>query len=555
MVEGLGAIDRAELTLGDGLSALTGETGAGKTLLVAALGLLIGDRADKTLVREGADAAVVEGRFSIPADHPAALALIDDELAVADGETVEVVITRSVPRDGRSARCRINGRIATATALQDLGSSLVEIAGQHQHQQLGDAAVQRSLLDSFAGEGALTLARTVRDLVTELRSVERELDALESTGRERERELDVLRFEVAEIEAARVERGETERLQQQVARLEHASTIAESASRADAALKGEGGAVDSVVDALRAIDSAAELDPSLSETAARLRSLSIDLTDVADSISSEEITVDPAALEQVRDRLGQLARLKRKYGEDENGVLAYLDKAQSRLRSLDDPAGSVQALRDRVAELRDEATEASGRLSSVRNKAARKLEGAMGPLLAELALKGARFEAALEPCDLYEGGAERIDFRIAANPGETARSVTKVASGGELSRISLALHVLTGTAAAGTLVFDEVDAGVGGEAALAVGRALLQLASERGAQVLVVTHLPQVAAFADRQYRVAKRAAGGRSQVDVSMVEGAGRVEELSRMLAGMPESEKARQHAAELLEIAGRTR
>lgn len=554
-VDGLGAIDHAEVAVGSGLSALTGETGAGKTLLVAALGLLTGERADRTRVREGAAQAVVEGRFTIPAEHPAAALLIEHELIDPASDPIEVVLTRTVSGDAKPARARINGRMVTAAVLGAVGELLVEIAGQHDQRLLTSGTAQRAMLDAFSGSDAWMLASEVRDAVREATRMERELKALESQDRERARELDILRFEVEEIENAAPEAGESERLKSQASRLEHAATIGSALAAARRALKGEGRGIDSIVEASAHLTEAARLDPSLTELQKRAQDAIYELEDIAGIAGATELDSDPAALERMRDRIAQLERLRRKYGVDEDDVLGYLEKARRRLTELETVTDSLEGLRTEAMRARERATALARTLTGLRTKAAAELKEAIEPLLAELALPGARFEVALEPIDVTEGGAERIEFRVAANPGETPRPIGKVASGGELSRVALALHVLTGTGQVPTLVFDEVDAGVGGEAAQSVGRLLGRLASERSIQVLVVTHLPQVASWADAQYRVAKETSHGRAAVRIERVEGPERVEELSRMLAGMPESDKARLHAEELLEISGRAR
>ena len=555
VVDGLGAIDHAEIGLGPGLSALTGETGAGKTLLVAALGLLSGDRSDRTRVREGASSAVVEGRFTVPAGHPALTALVEQEIETTDTAATEVVLSRTIPADGRPARARINGRLVTAAVLNEIGSSLVEIAGQNQHQLLAAAGVQRAMLDAYIGADCVRLAIDARDAVRRAGEAARALEMVESGERERERRMDVLRFEVQEIEAVAPEAGESDRLKTQAARLEHASAIAGSVSSARRALKGEGGAADVANAALADLGSAAELDPSLEELRKRLEAAIVELTDVAATLGSVEIDSDRGGLDRLRDRMGELSRLIRKYGVDEAAVEVYLQSARSELAELESTTGSVERLQREAAETRAAAEAIARELSLARKEGARSLEAAIGPQLDQLALKGARFEVRLEPCDLSEGGAERVEFLVAANPGETPKPLGKVASGGELSRIALALHVLAGTHSAPTLIFDEVDAGVGGEAAQAVGRALSRLSRESAAQVLVVTHLPQVASWADAHHVVQKREVRGRSSVEVNRVDGDRRVEELSRMLAGLPESERAREHAQELLEISGRSR
>ena len=566
VVEGLGVIERAELELQGGCSALTGETGAGKTLVVAALGLLIGGRSDRALVREGAPEALVEGRFVVPAGHGAVGVLEDNGIidAVADGPDVEIVLTRTVAADGKGGRARINGRLVTVAVLAAVGAQLVEIAGQQEAQGIGTPTRQRALLDAFSGSTApaAELARTVRAASR----VQSDLATLVSSERERERELDLLRYEISEIEKASLEEGELARLTADADRLEHAESIALALGRAIDALNGDDGAAETIDSALSDVTAAARRDPVLEEVARRLEAASLEISDVAGDLTRSMVAPDPAALQETRARLDVIARMVRKYGDDEAStegplvpegrVLGYLQRARSRADELDNAESSLGSLRAEHDELMALATRLAGDLGARRRQAAPALERAMEELLGNLALEGARFEVALTDRELFEGGGESVELLVAANPGENARPIAKVASGGELSRIALALHLLTskdrGTeGSARTMIFDEVDAGVGGRAAQSVGRALADLASVSGAQVLLVTHLPQVAAFAGSHYRVLKQSADERASALVARVEGAARLDELSRMLAGMPESKRAREHAKELLETA----
>ena len=566
VVEGLGVIERAELELQGGCSALTGETGAGKTLVVAALGLLIGGRSDRALVREGAPEALVEGRFVVPADHGAVGVLEDNGIidAATDGPDVEIVLTRTVAADGKGGRARINGRLVTVAVLAAVGAQLVEIAGQQDAQGVGTPTRQRALLDAFSGSSSLAaeLARTVRAASR----VQSDLATLVSSERERERELDLLRYEISEIEKAALEEGELARLTADADRLEHAESIALALGRAIDALNGDDGAAETIDSALRDVTAAARRDPVLEEVARRLEATSLEISDVAGDLTRSMVAPDPGALQETRTRLDVIARMVRKYGDDEAStegplvpegrVLGYLQRARARVDELDNAESSLGSLRAEHDELAALATRLAGDLGARRRQATPALERAMEELLADLALEGARFEVALTDRELFEGGGESVELRVAANPGENARPIAKVASGGELSRIALALHLLTskdrGTeGSARTMIFDEVDAGVGGRAAQSVGRALADLASVSGAQVLLVTHLPQVAAFAGSHYRVLKQSADERASALVARVEGAARLDELSRMLAGMPESKRAREHAKELLETA----
>ena len=562
VVEGLGVIERAELEMERGCSALTGETGAGKTLVVAALDLLTGGRSDRALVREGASEARVEGGFVVSASHPAAaaaraLGVLDEE----GHEEVEIVMSRTVGA-GAKGRARINGRLVTIGALAEVGRQLVEIAGQNDPRGIGAPGRQRELLDAFAGAEIVATATELAAAVRNSVRTGRRLEELRAGRRERERELDLLRYETAEIESAGLRIGEAAALGVEVSRLEHAEAIAAGLQRAGETLRREGGAVEALSSAHSDLQDAARRDPGLDGIAGRLEATALEVADIADDLTRAVVAPDPEGLEQARERLAEIARLMRKYGDGrrpadggESSVLDYLERARARLAELDTADSSIEPLQREHDEVAGRATELARRLSAGRAEAGARLARAMEGLLAELALPGARFEVDLRPRELFEGGAETVEFKIAANPGEARLAVARVASGGELSRIALALHLLTSAPTGRTLIFDEVDAGVGGRAAHAVGRSLAQLARRSGAQVIVVTHLPQVAAFADSHMRITKATRRNRASARVERIGGAGRIDELSRMLAGMPESDRAREHARELLESAGAMR
>ena len=551
VVENLGVIEHVEVSFEPGSSAVTGETGAGKTLVVAAVGLLLGDRAEKVLVREGAAAARVQGRFLLSGGHPAAAYLSSRGLIESTDEPqVEVIVTRSVPATGATTS-RINGQLVTAGALADIAPFLVEIAGQHEHGRVADSAWQRATLDSYAGPSALADAEAVAEHHRALLHARRALEELVSSRRARERELDVLRFEIAEIEAAGPEEGEDERLTADAARLEQAESIGRGLATAVDALTGEGGAQDQLARAAAEVGALTSTEAELAEPATRLEQAHVEITDVASDLARRIIAPDPAALDAVRDRLAALSRLKRKYGDSIGDVLRYLESARARRNELETADEDTERWTTEAAHHEAVAQEAALRLRSARRKAASRLQEEVEQVLARLALSGSRFEVRLKERGLYEGGLEAVEFLVAANAGEAPRPIGKVASGGELSRIALALHLLTSTSDASTLIFDEVDAGVGGAAAQDVGRALAELGRDRTRQVLVVTHLPQVAAFADAHYRAVKSESGSRMSARLQRVEGDERVAELSRMLAGLPASERAHEHAQELLDLA----
>lgn len=545
-IRDLGVIADVDLVLRPGMTAVTGETGAGKTLLVQAIDLLLGGRAEALLVRAGASQAEVEGRFLAPGPargegHPNG----DDEAAI------EVVMARVVPVTGRS-RAYVDGRMAPATTLTGTGRGLVDIHGQHAHQSLLAPAVQRRALDTFGAVDHTARTGAQRRLA----ELERELASLGGDERSRVRELDLLRFQIQELAAAHVEDPhEDETLAAEEERLAQAAANREAAATAHHALSDDGGAADAVGLALAAIDGR----PPLAELAGRLRSISAEVAEAGADLrrAVETLQDDPERLEQVRLRRTLLRDLRRKYGESLADVIAYATEARRRLEELESHNERVAVLERRRQEVRAELSRAETAMGEARRAAAGRFSGAVAEHLQELSMAGARFEVSVG-----DGGAgDDVTFLLGANQGEACLPLARVASGGEMARTMLALRLVLGNhdgPGPGTVVFDEVDAGIGGEAALAVGRALAAVASgadKRAPQVLVVTHLPQVAAFADHQLVVRKADVDGRTVVQVDHVEGEARVVELSRMLSGQPDSAAARGHAQELLAAATRGR
>ena len=538
----LGVIADLTLSFAPGMTAVTGETGAGKTLVVEAIELLVGGRADPVLVRPGADEARVEGRF------------------VLDGE--ELVLARVVPRTGRS-RAYVSGRLATAGELAETGQRLVDLHGQHAHQSLLSPRLQREALDTF---GDLDLA-PLREARRRLEAIERALAALGGDERARAREADLLRYQLAELDAAAIEDAdEDERLEADEDVLADASAHREAGEEVYAALMDDGGAADWVG---RALAACAGRRP-FGELEDRLRAVAAELVEAGADVRrmAEVIVVDPERLEEVRARRRLLADLKRKYGERLSDVLTFHDGARARLAELEQHGKRAEALERERAEVARLVEAEAAAVAARRRAAAPELAGAVEEQLQSLAMTGARFSVAVEgpdPCD-------SVTFLLRANVGETDLPLAKVASGGELARTMLALRLAltpttkavdgsagsartaSGPAGPDTLVFDEVDAGIGGQAAVAVGRALAALATD-GRQVVVVTHLPQVAAFADSQIAVSKDQVDGRTVAGAKSLSGEERVVELSRMLSGQPASAAAHEHAEELLAAAARER
>lgn len=520
-VRDLGVIESLTLNLGPGMTALTGETGAGKTLVVEAIELLTGGRADPVLVRPGATEASVEGRFVLGED--------------------ERILGRTVPAAGRS-RAYVDGRMAQAAGLAELAEDLVDLHGQHGHQSLLRAAGPRQALDAFAGvdHGPLLAARQ------RVREIEAALAELGGDSRVRARELDLLDHQLAEIDGAALSDPDEETtLSEEEDTLASAVEHRRRAEEAHELLTCEGGAGDRVGAALAAAAGRAPLR----EAHARLAALAAELDDVASEIreAGERVTEDPERLEQVRARRQLLRNLVHKYGADLSEVMAFANEARKRRDELASHDERAAALEHDLVVAREAVESESGVVRRMREQAAPELSAGVGEHLRSLAMPAARFEVVVEG----EGAGDSVTFLFSANPGSPPLPLARIGSGGELARVMLAARLVMSSGPP-VMVFDEVDAGVGGEAALAVGRALAGLA--RSHQVLVVTHLAQVAAFADHQVAVRKVVEGESTRTEVEVLDPEARVVELSRMLAGQPESATARLHAEELLDLARRS-
>jgi DNA repair protein RecN (Recombination protein N) len=566
-IRDLGVIDDARLEVAPGLNVLTGETGAGKTMVVDALSLLLGERADAGVVRVGRPAALVEGRVAVEPRGQAAEALMTAGVVDEDGE---VVVARQVMAGGGS-RAQLQGRMATVAAVAEVMRALVEVHGQHEFQRLLRPGVQLDLLDRFAGPGVLSLREDFAVDWQRLRGVAAELEDLHARALEREREADLLRYQLGEIDQAEVRVGELDELAAETERLANAEALRDAALAAWRALAGEdeSGAATALGAAARTLAGPGGHDAALGELGGRAEALAAEVGDLASSLRAyaERVLVDPERLGVVQARIALLRDLERKYGEDEAAVLAFAERGRTRLAELEGGTVRSEELEAEQAALRRRLAELGATLSAERAAAAERLATAVQGELADLAMPHARVlveliqEAARDddPTGLdldgrrlagTANGLDRVEMLLSANPGNAPRPLARAASGGELSRVMLALRVvLAGIDKTPTLVFDEVDAGVGGRTAAAVGRRLAQLA--RHHQVLVVTHLPQIAAFADRHFMVEKQSGKDTTHTDVHALDEAGRVTELSRMLAGMEGSGLAQAHAEELLAAA----
>ena len=561
-ISGLAIVDKAEVVFGPGLNVLTGETGAGKSILVQALHLVLGGRMPPDALREGAEEAVVEALFELPRRHPVLERLVAAGLPVPV-EGGEVLVRRSAARGGRG-RAFVNGALCTVGMLETCARGLVDLTGQHEHVTLLDEAAHVALLDAFAGvdgEGGL-LAR-YRDAHAVLASALRRRAELARAGEERARRADWLAFQLGELDALRPVAGEDQVLEHERQLLAGAERLRGAARGAEAAVYGEeGSAAERVGRAVRFLAEAAGLDPRLEPALALLRSALAEIEEAARTLAryGESVGGDPERLEHVLERLDALRGLGRKHGGTLEAALARAEEMRAELRQVSGDDAELARLEGAIVEARRDAGGLAAELGLRRREAAKAFAREVQRELGALAMGRCRIEVAFhrpegesddgEPA-LGPDGAERARILLAANPGEPSRPLARVASGGELSRVLLALkRTLARADPVDTYVFDEADAGIGGAVADAVGRLLAEVSRER--QVICVTHLPQVAAFADRHLLVEKRLAGGRTATAVvSLAAPAERQGELARMLAGATLTPSALAHAGALLAAA----
>lgn len=542
-------VEDLTVSLGPGLNALTGETGAGKSIIVGALSLLLGERASSDVVRKGADRATVEAVFEVDG-LPGVQALADDNgFRVEDGL---LILRREVQAKGRN-RAWVGGSPATAGVVGELGSALVDLHGQHEHQTLLRPRDQRRILDAFGG--AEELAETVAAEYERLQALRRELDEREERRREVESRADFLRFQLKEIDDADLSPGEDEALEAEAGRHEHSEELAQGAQNvAETLYDGEDAVSDRVTHALRILERLSDFDSELEPDVERLKDAFYALQDVGRRMGEYATSVDhdPQRLEEVRSRLDRIFRLKRKYGPELADVLETAQRVRAELADHDDADHDVDRLRGEIEEAGRSLGAVASKLSDARRTAADRLAEAVGDVLPELGLGEGRFEVRLTSHDAVSaGGAESVEFLVAPNRGFDPLPLAKIASGGELSRIMLALKsILASVDRVPVLVFDEIDAGVGGVVATAVARKLAEVA--RRHQVFVVTHLPQVASRAAAHLLVEKGATDGLTTTRVRELQDDQRVEEVARMLGGDPESETSREHARELLAASG---
>jgi DNA repair protein RecN (Recombination protein N) len=579
-IENFAIIDRIDLQLDAGLVTFTGETGAGKSIIIDAVEAILGGRTDPTFVRSGAERASLEGVFRIPqAQRSLILGILEREELLDDPEYLN--LGREIRQNGRSV-ARVNGRNVAAGLLRELGELLIDIHGQSEHLSLLKVNQHLGLLDSFAvaAETETPAQPPMRDLLAgysqtyaRLIHVQRELDALHQAERDAARRVDMLGFQIQEIEVARLQTGEEETLRLERNRLANAEALAklaqESLVRLDDSTPETPSATDLIGEIERSLTSLARLDSSQNSLQEQAQSVFESLSELSRSLRDylESIEFNPRRLDQVEERLALITTLKRKYGDSIAAVLEFAENARTELETITHAGERIEELAAEQEKLRSELARIGQALAARRRQAAAKLEGLIEGELADLRMSGARFrvdfqsEADPTGLPLADGsivafgpyGLERIEFLIAPNPGEGFKPLVKIASGGETSRLMLALqNVLAGADQVPTLIFDEIDQGIGGRVGTTVGEKLWTLA--RRHQVLCITHLPQLAVFGEQHFRVEKQVDGGRTTTQVAALQGEARLIELAQMMGEV--SEGTLHSARELVEYAGsRTR
>jgi DNA repair protein RecN (Recombination protein N) len=550
-VENYAVVDRLRVPFDTGLNLLTGETGSGKSILVGALELLFGGRASIEVIRSGEQKARVSGRFGVGGNR-ALLDLLGE--AGFEAEDGELLIEREILATGKS-RIYVGSRPAAAALLKDIAPHLGDIHGQHDQQQLFLADSQRDMLDGFAG--AAPLREGVRDVYRKWREVERELTELQGNEREKLRQLDVWQFQQQEIRAAALKAGEDVALEEERRVQQNVSKLLENAGAAYAALyESPQSAGAELKTAMRKLADLARIDGALGDIRATLEPAAIAVEEASYALRDylDKLEADPERLETIETRLAAIERLKRKYGGSLDAVLAFLEDVERRIGALENVDARVAELRLAEQRLVKTYEELAGELTDARREAGARLARAVEKELAELAMERTVFRIVIEPAEWSAAGADAVRFLVSPNRGEEPKPLEKIASGGEISRIALALRTCliesqhTGIERR-TLVFDEVDSGIGGSAAEGVARRLKRLAAT--SQVLCVTHLAQVASFADHHFRVDKAESGGRTTTRVLELDREERRNEVARMISGQRITPEALRHADQLIELA----
>lgn len=544
-------IEHVQLSFEDGFHILTGETGAGKSILIDALSLAVGGRASADYVRHGEKKAQIEALFEISADHPVCGIL--EEMGLEPEEDL-LLIRRDITASGKST-CRINGSPVTLSMLKKVGRSLLDIHGQHEHQSLLRTEEHLEWLDAFGDQSLKDLRREYETLYYEYRTLEKELDRLTSDEREAARRMDLLSYQLQEITAANLVEGEDEELEQERNRLVNAEKLVKGAGDAFEALYGEGRGSDSLQNALIHLEEIHRYDESVGPVLEMVQSAVYQVEEAIRLLGRyrDELEFEPDRLNQVEERLHLIHQLKRKYGDTIRSVLAYGETIAGELEELKNRDENREEVRRKLDNVREKLESVASRLTSARKRAAERLEQRMEAELSDLNMANTAFRVTFQSAERFTPtGCDRVEFQIAPNPGEPLRPLAKIASGGELSRLMLALKtIFIDVDPIDTVVFDEIDTGVSGRAAQSIAEKMAGLARKN--QVLCITHLPQVACMADHHYLIAKEVSDRKTRTRVERLNAEGRATELARMLGGVEVTTTTRRHAEEMLRLAER--
>jgi DNA repair protein RecN (Recombination protein N) len=540
-------IDELNMTFGRGFNVITGETGAGKSIILSAVQMLLGDKSSEELIRSSEQEASVEALFDIEKNR-AVREKMESKYQDFAGDEASLVLRRLISRAGRG-RALLNGNLATLGMLSDIGGQLLSIYGQHEHQALQRIETHIDLMDEFGG---LLEARAVfQERYEEFRALSEEVRRLGEEEEKNQKDRELMAFQSREIEESGIQKGEEEGLRQERSVLSHAKKLAGFAQLSQETLEGEDrSAIASLQTVLNQGRGAAEIDPSLEPVLKGIESCLIQLQETALAVRdySRRVEFNPTRVEEIENRLADIDRLKRKYGHSIEEVLAFKESLDQKLASFVSDRERLSGLQASAEPLRIEVDELAGRLSAARKKAGLQLKEAIEKEMASLGMRRTTFDVSISPASLSSRGGDRVEFLISPNVGEDPKPLARIASGGELSRIMLAIkRILAGVGGMQVLVFDEVDSGIGGATAEVVGRKLRDLS--RRHQVICVTHLAQIACFADTHHTVRKELKNGRTVTHVEKLEKGRVLDEISRMIGGTTVTEKTRAHAREMLE------
>jgi DNA repair protein RecN (Recombination protein N) len=550
-------VENINLTFDHGFHVLTGETGAGKSILIDALGLIIGGRASSDFVRHGSTKATIEASFDFQTDHPAVTLLREWDIEV---EEEYLIVRREIAVSGKST-CRVNGRMITLAMLKQLGKYLIHIHGQHEHTGLLQVDEHLAWLDQFGGSDVIDRRNEYQKLYQQYQEITKQIAQLDLDQQEMERRVDMLQFQISEIKDARLVAGEEEALEEEEKRLAGGEKLISRVSRAYQILSTEGGGITQLRRAVSSLQEIENLDSTIQDTLETMEAATFQLEEAARELDIYQDSFDfsPERLYEVQDRFHTIRQLQRKYGETTSDILSYLERAEEELERLQNVEENKEHLYEKQLQLKHELLQKAAELTGLRKQAASELEVQVEAQLADLMMGSSVFHVSFFPDPLqktafHATGMDQVEFQLSPGPGEPLRPLAKIASGGELSRIMLALKcILSGRDEVETLIFDEVDTGVSGRAAQAIAEKIAFLASDN--QILCVTHLPQVACMADVHLYVSKQIDEHKTSSSVVPLDKSGRIMELSRMLGGAEVTARTKQHAAEMLFLANKVK